>query len=155
MTELIGVKITLDGQIYARKITKGPDGRIYVGADGGFGVLEPDDKGLLQFSSLTEEYNLGDSIGEIGQVNWFGNDLYIRGNQDIWIVSAEGTKHIRTESEIQSMYYCNKRIFVCLKDVGLFDLIKGELELVNDGHFFFNKDIRLISKNKREDNSCL
>jgi serine phosphatase RsbU (regulator of sigma subunit)/ligand-binding sensor domain-containing protein len=121
-------------------LSKGEDGLIYVGADGGFGTLLPDSVGRLRFVSQLEKLEI-DSIGRVSQIVIHEGKKYLKTTKQLIIISDDGVDVISTETEFRWISFLDNRLYVLQKDLGLFSYKNAELELVEEGYQLSNKNI--------------
>jgi len=121
-------------------LAKAPNGLVYAGANGDFGVLKPDSVGRLQFNSELE--NIGvNSIGRVAKIIIDGEKKYLKTEKVIYILSSEGVDSIIPETDIEDMFFLDGRHYIKQKGLGLFLLKDKKLKPVEEGYQLSNKEV--------------
>ncbi len=122
-----------------RSLALGADGRIYVGAEGSFGRLEPDAKGLLEYRSLVEQLPAeAREFANVYQLVAVGPDLYLNLGSHLARFGPTGAKAWKAlvNDGYQKAFSANGQLFVQELGVGL-RVLKGDaLETVESGQIF-------------------
>lgn len=121
-------------------LARGEDGLIYVGANGDFGVLKPDALGKLQFVSELEYLGI-ESIGRVSQILVNGNSKYLKSTKTLFILKENGLEAITSKTEFDKIFFLRNKLYVVQDGLGLFLLKGNELEPVEEGYLFSNKEV--------------
>lgn len=138
-------------QGFVRGIAKGADGKIYVGAYGDFGVLEPDSSGTLAFHSLLqyapEEKQDFEAILNVvpqGNAVYFGTDSYLY-RWDVTSPLEKGGLHVFEEALDASLIFeVDGAVYIRQFKKGLIKVSGDSLELVPGGDFFAERRIHTM-----------
>ncbi len=132
--------INVGGNIL-RAVAAGPDGRVYVGGDGVFGVVSPDSAGFYQFRSLLPRFPK-EALDAFRQVwHLFAYDEYLYINTGTHIVRLRG-EEVRVwpsasgGDDFHTAFVVNGVFYVRQFGVGLQRLRRDALELVPGGELF-------------------
>jgi serine phosphatase RsbU (regulator of sigma subunit)/ligand-binding sensor domain-containing protein len=111
-------------------------GRIYVGARGDFGYLQPDSNGLTTFISLLRylDKNEHDFL-DVWRVFVTKNGVCFVTNQAIFLWSNSKIQVIKSEEEIISSFYCNDKLIVQHRNWELFVIDNGHFTAFTHGEF--------------------
>lgn len=122
-----------------RSLALGADGRIYVGAEGTFGRLEPDAKGLLEYKSLVEQLPAeAREFANVYQLVAVGPDLYLNLGSHLARFGPTGPKAWKAlvNDGYQKAFSANGQLYVQELSVGL-RVLKGDaLETIESGQIF-------------------
>ena len=137
-------KIFLPGNPDVYSLAKGVDGRIYVGAKGEFGFLEPGEDGSLKYKSLKDR--IPKDKKEFTQVSFV-----INGNNNEMIFASPLTLYILDKDTIKTYdvskqenvfikpYKIHNRIFIQEKGKGILEFKNDKLELLKGTEKFAYK----------------
>lgn len=121
---------------------KSTSGKIYYGAVGDFGFIEPDSTGRMELTSLKILIK-EEKVGAVQAVRISGNEIYFITFHTIFIYN-EATKAlevINSKDKIYPSFIFDEQLHVRLWDKGLFKLNGNELELAEQGEYFTNNDM--------------
>ena len=121
-------------------LIKGEDGLIYAGANGDFGVLKPDALGNLQFVSELEHLGI-DSIGRVAKILLQNNKKYLKTDEELFVITAEGVEVIKPETTIMDIFFLDNKLFVLQNGLGLFVLKGKDLKKVEEGEQFSTRTV--------------
>ncbi|MBI9067363.1 MAG: PAS domain-containing protein [Salinivirgaceae bacterium] len=140
----VGV-ITFDGSSWrtiqisnhstVRSLAKSPEGRIYVGAVGEFGYLEPNAHGKVEFISLKPKLDsIYQNFGEVWSCAQYNGDIFFL--TDKWLFQYDGKSFKTYKSKGENFYLCfptPNAFFVHDFGYGLTILSGDSLKLVPNG----------------------
>ncbi|WP_435416514.1 triple tyrosine motif-containing protein [Polaribacter aestuariivivens] len=119
---------------------------IYTGSFMDFGFWKKNNKGLLEYSSIVEKFQIKLKEGEeFWEVNFYQNWILFQSKARIYFVNivSKEIKIIDSENIISDLFVLNDNIFFQKKNVGLFTLEDGEEKLLSDALFF--KENKIIN----------
>lgn len=126
-------------------------GEVFVGANGEFGVLQPDKEGNLVFASLSSKIK-GD-IGQIINIFETTKGIYFISKTHIYIYKAKKLSELKVKDEIESAYIVNNKIIVVFKNEGLLFLDENDFKLIAknglydiSGIFKSNEELLILTK---------
>jgi signal transduction histidine kinase/DNA-binding NarL/FixJ family response regulator/ligand-binding sensor domain-containing protein len=120
----------------ARSLAIAGDGAIYVGGQNEIGYLTPDEKGTLQYESLThlleEKYR---NFGNVWSTHITQKGVYYRATHFIFRLRGSREKIINvrtteTSNKIRAAFVCNGELWVLIHKEGLHKLVNGSLQLL-------------------------
>ncbi|MBI5219622.1 MAG: SpoIIE family protein phosphatase [Bacteroidia bacterium] len=113
------IKIT-DRFVTVRSLTKGNDGKIYVGTESDFGYIGPDKKGIMRFHSFM---NLIDSSERNFDIVWttcaLGNKVFFSTYQKILVYENNKITIIKPKSKFHLTFSSGKKVYTLDKGEGL------------------------------------
>ena len=118
----------------------GEDGLIYAGANGDFGVLKPDAAGNLKFVSELEHLGI-DSIGRVAKIIIQVNKKYLKTDEELFVITAEGFEVIKPETTIMDIFFLDNKLYVLQNGLGLFVLKGKDLKKVEEGEQFSTRTV--------------
>lgn len=131
--------ITTDRQTLVRTLVRDKAGRVYVGAYGEIGVLQPDSIGTQQFESLVDE--IDPALREFGHT-WSGaatsRGVYFQTRNLLFRWNGAEMKTWRTgdEARFYKVFSVRDTLYVAQENVGLRKMVDGELVTVEGGDRF-------------------
>ena len=138
--------VTLPKREHVKSITIDTDNRIYVGALGEIGYLEPNPLGKLEYVSLvpkmkSEEKNFS-TVWESIATN---DGIYFRTAEILYLWTGQEFKTWHFESKnLYKIYPVNDTIYLKVPNKGLSRMINGSPKLVPGGEAFINDPITSI-----------
>ena len=145
--------ITLPKKEHVKSITIDTANRVYVGALGEIGYLEPNSLGKLEYISLvpkmkSEEKNFS-TVWESIATN---DGIYFRTAEILYLWTGEEFKTWHFESKnLYKIYPIHDTIYLKVPDKGLSRMINGSPELVHGGEAFINDPITSITPFNRNE----
>ena len=120
------------------------DKKIYTGCFRDFGYWQENDKGILQYTSLTKELNVN-----LDEDEQFWNILKV--NQNILFQSLHNIYSVNTSTNevtkispkhgIYKVFKIDNRLFLSQSKHGIYQLKRGNIKLINDASVFKNNSI--------------
>lgn len=104
------------------------EGKLFYGAYGKFGYLEPDEKGYLRSTVLSQELDLFSNIWRIHHLNGV---TYFQSYEGIYAYNGESIESILPQTSFHLSFTCNDMLFVRQRDIGLMQVKELDLKLVN------------------------
>ncbi|MBI3131484.1 MAG: response regulator [Acidobacteria bacterium] len=121
-----------------------PSGRIYVGAKGEVGTLEPDGTGAMRYVSLMERLPPEErGLGDVWQTLATSEGVYFSSFTRLIRLSGGKVQTWKPETRFQWSFLAGGRVFIRDAGRGLLELVKEELRLVPGGERF--KDEKLAA----------
>ena len=131
-----------NGYTETRCVTKGPDGKIYVGTYGDLGYLEPDNKGTLKFISLKnklpEKYR---QFSEVWECSKLGDKIIFRTNNYVFILEGSAIKVIESVEDFHVGAVVNNDYYVRIWNRGLTIMKADSFHIVPGGEQFATERI--------------
>lgn len=103
-------------------------GEIFVGANGEFGLLQPDKEGNLVFVSMSSKIK-GD-IGQIINIFETSKGIYFISKTHIYTYKAKKLSELKVKDEIVSSFLVNNKIIVVFRNEGLLFLEENDFKLI-------------------------
>ena len=103
-------------------------GNIFVGANGEFGVLEPNKEGNLVFVSLSAK--IKGKFGQIINIFETSSGILFISKERIFIYKEKKLNELKVEGEIVSSFFINNKIILALKEQGLLFLDENRLNII-------------------------
>ena len=126
--------IPLTHNSIVRSLTKGPDGRIYVGEIGDFGYLQPDKNGEMQFTSLLPHIPQEDRVfQDVRGIHVAPEGIYFQSRERLFRLTPDGqggwrTKVWKPATAFGSSYYVFGTFYVGVPGEGLYRLTEDLLK---------------------------
>lgn len=111
--------------------------RVYVGAVGQFGYLEPDDIGKLRFVSLSDD--IDSSIADVWEVHVTENGVYFVTRSEIFRYEEGELSSIFPENQFARSFFVHDRVFVSVPGDGLIEILIDEKSIVIERARFNNE----------------
>jgi len=127
-----------------------PDGTLYYGGIGDFGLMQPDELGQLNFVSLSQKhYNKDPDYQNVWKTHATKDKVIFQSFEKIFIYSpntkdSSKIKVLTPESAFHLSFYVHGKLYVRQFSLGLYELVNDSLHSVNGGDFFANDDLNRI-----------
>ncbi|MFQ5605863.1 MAG: two-component regulator propeller domain-containing protein, partial [bacterium] len=119
--------------------------RIYVGAVGELGYLQPDATGRLRYTSLRKDIPEGHGVfKDVYNTLAIGDTLYFSTQNAIFRRAASQVRVWESAQPMQQSFVVNKRFYVARQGVGLMRMVNDSLQLLPDGETLADKVVRTI-----------
>jgi signal transduction histidine kinase len=141
--------IKLKNESSVRSLAVGKNGTVYVGGFNEFGYLQPSTLGELSYISLTPLISELLPIGEVWDINCFGDTIFFL--SDRYIFRFVNGKHEFWESKTKSFYLSfslNNEYYVQELGVGLLKFGDNSFHLIENGDYFSEIKIHSIFTHK-------
>jgi signal transduction histidine kinase len=120
-----------------RSLALGKDGKVYVGAMGELGYLEADQDGLMRYHSLTDRVPASTyGLSDIWQIFVFSDGVYFRTSARLLRWDGETFQSWEPQKSFHRAFQLDQRLLIRQVNVGLCELIDGELHLLPGGERF-------------------
>lgn len=117
-----------------RSMDPSPDGRIYIGAQGEIGYLEPDDYGRMAYHGLNDELpDAVDDLGDVWRTHVTEEGVYFSTFDVLIRYSESEVETWRHDNGFHFAHAVGDRLFVLVPGKGLKELRADELETVPGG----------------------
>jgi len=136
---------TLPNQTTVRSVASDKKGRIYVGSFEEFGYFEPNEYGVLQYTSLSgrlKNYTFHNE--EIWKIIIEKNDVYFQSFTVIFKFSKNRVEALWPGGFISCFSNVNNRLLVNISQKGLFELNNSDFKTVSEDSFFKSNEISAI-----------
>jgi len=134
--------IKVSNETNVRSLVKDANGRIYVGADGEIGFLEPNAAGSMNYHSLKDKIPSQDAdFSDVWSAVATESGIYFQTDNKIFRWDGNTIKSWQAEKSFHRIFYVNDRIFVRQREVGLMELTNDKLVTLNGGNAFAEESI--------------
>ncbi len=117
-------------------------GRVYVGSQGEFGLLAPDESGQLYYNSLSDSLAEEDRFfSTITKTMSSGKTVYFQALENLFIYQDGEIQVIYPETTFHTAFVVNDQLYVRQRETGLMKYENGSLQPVKDGDIFANLGI--------------
>ena len=106
------------------------NGKMYYGAYGRFGVLEPNAKGVLQAVDLSAD--AGKSFSNIWRIHVIDEVMVFQAYEGLFTLDKDELSTIIPKTSYHISFKVNNQVYVRERDIGLMKVSKTKTELVND-----------------------
>lgn len=128
-----------------RSLAVHANGRIYVGAQNQFGFFFPNERGLLDYFSLSDQLNVEDiNIDEVWHTYIIGENVFFCTLRNIYRYDGEKTEIIQTHQPIEFSFLVNNQLFIQATESGLVYLDNREFKHVAGSEIFVDKQVVAI-----------
>jgi serine phosphatase RsbU (regulator of sigma subunit)/ligand-binding sensor domain-containing protein len=137
-------KIAIPNKSPVFSLVRGKDGRIFVGAIGEFGYLEPDPAGLTRYHSLIDRLDSTERVfsNNIWKTYRTNKAIYFDTPRKLYKYNYTDSIHvIELPRSTNFSFLCRDRIFIGNFLDGLLELVGDSVRQVPGGSFFKNKNI--------------
>lgn len=137
--------IQVGNQSLVRALAKGPKGRIFVGAVGEFGYLQPDSSGNLKYATLIDK--LDDDIGhfeDIWSIHVDGNDVYFQSKKRLFRLRDDQIQVWHTADSYHRSFFINNKLYLKQTGSGLAILTNDMLETIPQSEFLSEMHLSLM-----------
>jgi len=136
--------IDIPNKSVVRSLAKDKNGKIYVGAKGELGFLEPDSCGVLKYTSLLsiipkEHRNFGD----VWHIHTLNEQVIFQTYTSVFILQNNQIKTLTPQNRFHLSFKVKNDFYVCETGKGLLKLKNNHLELIPGGERF--SDDRIYS----------
>lgn len=130
-------KIPVVQSRYVWSLGKDSTGNIYVGTTGDFGVLKPNKQGELVYESLLKLIDEEDRFfSNIWKIDSDGKKVYFQSEEYLFIYDGTSIEAIQAETSFHTAFFSRGKYFVRVREKGLCELKKGQLQLIPGGENF-------------------
>ncbi len=140
-------RIVLPNNSPVKSVARDKHNRIYIGAAGEFGYLEPDSLGEMKYISLSELLKEEDqNFTTIWQIHALSDGVYFQSEESIFRYADGHFKIWRSQGgyKFSFLFSVNNKLYVNITDKGLSSLEGEILKVIPTGEFFKNKKIATI-----------
>ncbi len=124
-----------------RSLAVGPDGRVYVGALGEFGVLAPDASGRLGFSLLSGNLRTCPEFTDVWTTAATPRGMLFQCREALFLLEGGQIREWKAATSFHTSFAVDGRIFVREREVGLLELKGDGLTLVEGGARFRDESV--------------
>ena len=120
------------------------DTRIYTGCFRDFGFWQEDDKGVLEYTSLTKKLDVKvDEDEQFWKILKVDKNILFQSLHNIYSVdtSTDEVTKISPEHGIYKVFKIDNRLFLSQPKHGIYQLQSGKIKLINDARVFKNNSI--------------
>lgn len=151
---------------YVTAIDQADDGRIYAATNNGeFGYLDINEKGLLQYHSLSSHFGKTQALSWTIRLYCSGTGIYLQTTENLFYIdSAYQVKNIPTETSFHLIFKTGNTIYARERGVGLITINGTEKKVLSDIPEFRNYGLlgcsSMITTNcwslpRKEDYGCI
>ncbi len=136
---------SLPNQSIVRSVEIDESGRIYVGQQNGFGYLEPDEKGQLQYRSLVDLVLLEDrNFEEIWRIHITDFGVVFQSYTHLFIYRNNQISSIPLKNKLQFSFYVNGHLWIQDEQEGFLEYQHGHFFKLHGLEFFKDKEVWTI-----------
>ncbi|MDP2874940.1 MAG: hypothetical protein Q8O00_02075, partial [Holophaga sp.] len=129
--------IKIGTNLAARSLAVDASGRVFVGALGDFGYLQPDAKGQMKFVSLAALSRLAQAeIGDVITTAVSSEGTFFQSALGVFLVASGKLQIHKPTTRFHLSFVVHDRFFVRERGKGLLELKSGQLVLVEGGEIF-------------------
>ena len=129
----------------ARSMTMDSKGTIYIGGNNEIGCLEPDDKGVLRYGSLTHLLDPKNrNFGYVWRTYSTEHGIYFCTTQFLFLFNGDSIKIWPSETSFSLPVFCGGKLLVRQKGRGLMEMLNGRLGLLPGGDAFALESIYAV-----------
>jgi ligand-binding sensor domain-containing protein/DNA-binding CsgD family transcriptional regulator len=134
-----------------RSVSTDESGHILLGAFNEFGFMEPNRQGELKYHSLINKIPLNcRNFGEIWKIHITADkEIIFQSLTHIFILKDDIIDAIK--GNFQFSFYANNRLFVQVRNSGLYELADRKLTMIKDGEIFADKSVWTIFPTRRRE----
>lgn len=135
-------RMKVNNETNIRSLAIDEKGKIFVGAFGEFGYLEPDSSGNMRYVSLTGYLNDGDKdFTDVWCTIAAKDGVYFQADNKIFRWDGKKIKTWSAEKSFHRSFKIYDRIFVREREVGLLEISGDNLSLVKGGEAFAEESV--------------
>lgn len=139
-----------------RSLDVSPKGKVFVGADGDFGYIKANKRGMLSYVSLRKLYNIKeDKIGNVLSVQAFDQGVYFLSKERIFFYNGRVLKVWESETSFNSAFKLSGSYVVNEMGRGLCKMVDDSLVPIRNVFNFKDKRIYDIIESKDKGNLVL
>ena len=134
-----------------RSVSTDEYGRVLLGAFNEFGYMEPDEQGELVYRSLVSKIPVNcRNFGEIWKIHVTADKGTIfQSYTHVFILKDDTISTIK--GNFQFSYCINNRVFVHIRNSGLYELADKKLRMIKDGEVFSDQYVWTMLPGKRRE----
>ncbi|MBL4655667.1 MAG: SpoIIE family protein phosphatase [Bacteroidia bacterium] len=126
--------ITVKLGVWIKSMDIDPTGKIYVGAQGDFGYLEPDHTGSLKYHSLIDSLNTEDKLfGNVWTTHAVGQNVYFNTFTKLFQWNGKKVKVITSSSKFHKSFCVYGELYINQEQLGLVKIKNGEILEISGG----------------------
>lgn len=134
--------IKVPNETNVRTLCMDQNGKIYVGASGEIGFLEPDHSGSMKYTSLLKFIDKNNSdFADVWSSISSKDGIYFQTDDKIFHWNGKTMKVWNAEKSFHRIFNVNDRIFVRQREIGLMELINEQLVPIKGGETFSEEGI--------------
>jgi len=130
-----------------RSICLAPDGRIFAGGTGEFGVYKADELGRMHYTSLSDSLAERDrSFGEVWNICIWRERLYLQTRNKIFVMAEDGSyETITADAVFQQMCLAGDALYVACSN-GVYLLAGSQLNLLRGSELLTGYEVRSMQQ---------
>ncbi|MFH1005425.1 MAG: hypothetical protein V1781_08055, partial [Bacteroidota bacterium] len=134
--------IRVDNETNIRSLAINEKGKIFVGAQGEFGYLEPDSVGNMKYYSLILKVEKKDrDFTDIWSIQTTKNGVFFQADNKIFRWDGKKIKVWNAQRSFHRMFFVNDHLYIRQREIGLMEILNDELLLLRGGEIFANEAI--------------
>ena len=128
-----------------RSVLVAGDGTIYVGFSNDFGIMKPNEKGVLTYQSISRNFpQLAVSFNDLWRIFETPDGIYFQAKNKIFVYQNNNLSVILPEKEFNFLHKVNKRLYTSERNTGLIQINGTNVERAPGGEVFIGKNIETI-----------
>ncbi len=130
--------------VWIKSLAVSDDNTIYVGAQGEFGYLAPDETGKLSYISLSDRLTDNQTVfSDIICVHVWDKYVAFQAEEAVFIFSDNDLSALYPQTSFHVSFLVNNELFVRQRDVGMMKLSEGTLQVIEKSSYL--KDYGVFS----------
>ena len=122
---------------YVMSLAVDSSGTVFVGSQGEFGYLSPENYGQLTYYSLSDSIvKAGVFFSTIWKTHATSDAIIFQSEKSLFFYDYTQVKIIEPQTSFHTSFTVNDNFFVRQRDIGLMKYENGELSLIEDGALF-------------------
>ncbi|TSA32586.1 MAG: hypothetical protein D4R64_15715 [Porphyromonadaceae bacterium] len=120
-------------------------GDIYVGLTNDFGIMKPDEKGMLKYQSISQKFpQLAVSFNDIWKIFETPDGIYFQSKNKIFLYHNDNLDVILPDKEFNFLHKVNKTLYTSERHLGLILITGTHTQRAPGGEVFIGKNIETI-----------
>lgn len=141
--------VPVTNKSYVRSLAADKNDRVYVGAYQEFGYLSSNEQGDYSYHSLSKRIkSLSDHFADIWKIGMIDEMVYFQSKNILFLYENDSLQRIETKNEFEFAFQTAQKLFLRVKNEGLYELKEKQLVMCPFGEFFADKEIRFIQESK-------
>ncbi|MCX6226621.1 MAG: hypothetical protein NTV01_18055, partial [Bacteroidia bacterium] len=136
---------SMPGHFMYRSVFVALNGTIYVGLMNDFGIMKPDEKGILSYRSISRKFpQTAVSFNDIWKIFETPEGIYFQSKNKIFLYHNDNLDVILPDKEFNFLHKVNKTLYTSERHIGLVLIIGTHTQRAPGGEVFIGKNIETI-----------
>jgi len=138
-------RYSLPDRFMYRSVFVAIDGTIYVGLTNDFGTMQPNEKGVLTYHSISQKFpQTAVSFNDIWKISETGEGIYFQSKNKLFLYHNDKLDVILPDKEFNFLHKVNKTLYTSERHLGLMQITGATTRLAPGGDLFIGKNIETI-----------